>query len=348
MGNCGSGGSEEAKVSRQIDSTLKKDMSRLKQEIKLLLLGAGESGKSTIAKQMKIIHMEGFTEEERITFRAAIHSNIMVSMRNLVLACDDLGIEIEEQNASIAEQFKPITFLSKQMVLTQELANKVKRLWGDSGIKAAFERSSEFQLNDSAAYFFDAIDRLVDAFQVEDQDILRARVMTTGVSEIEFAIENCSFRMVDVGGQRSERKKWIHCFQDITAIIFCAAISEYDLYLAEDSTVNRMWESLKIFDEIANITWFNKTAIILFLNKKDIFEEKIKKGISLQKCFPEYSGSTVEDAQNFLRDKFVSKSRSGKDIFTHITIATNTENIRVVFNSVKNVLLAHTIEDAGF
>jgi len=41
-------------------------------------------------------------------------------------------------------------------------------------------------------------------------------------------------RMFDVGGQRSERKKWIHCFEGVTAIIFIVAMSEYDLMLAED------------------------------------------------------------------------------------------------------------------
>ena len=46
-------------------------------------------------------------------------------------------------------------------------------------------------------------------------------------------------RMFDVGGQRSERKKWIHCFEGVTAIIFCVALSGYDLVLAEDEEMNR-------------------------------------------------------------------------------------------------------------
>jgi hypothetical protein len=95
--------------------------------------------------------------------------------------------------------------------------------------------------------------------------------------------------LVDVGGQRSERKKWIHCFQDVTAVVFCVAMSEYDLKLYEDETVNRMDESLKLFDEICNSKWFTDVAIILFLNKSDIFREKIKK-IDLSVCFADYKG----------------------------------------------------------
>lgn len=95
--------------------------------------------------------------------------------------------------------------------------------------------------------------------------------------------------MFDVGGQRSERKKWIHCFEGVTAIIFCVALSGYDLVLAEDEEMNRMIESMKLFDSICNSKWFVETSIILFLNKKDLFEEKIIRS-PLTICFPEYTG----------------------------------------------------------
>jgi hypothetical protein len=96
--------------------------------------------------------------------------------------------------------------------------------------------------------------------------------------------------MIDVGGQRSERRKWIHCFEDVTAIFFCASLSEYDQSLREDNQTNRMHESLKVFKDISNNKWFFKTPIILFLNKKDIFEKKIKE-VDLKVCFSEYQGS---------------------------------------------------------
>ena len=78
-----------------------------------------------------------------------------------------------------------------------------------------------------------------------------------------------------MGGQRSERKKWIHCFEDVTSIIFLVALSEYDLVLVEDETANRMQESLRLFDSICNNKYFSNTAFILFLNKKDSFAEKV-------------------------------------------------------------------------
>jgi len=98
--------------------------------------------------------------------------------------------------------------------------------------------------------------------------------------------------MVDVGGQRSERKKWIHCFEDVTAVVFCVAMSEYDQTLYEDENVKRLDESVKLFDEICNSRWFSETSVILFLNKSDIFREKIKKR-DLSVYFPEYKGLFV-------------------------------------------------------
>ena len=58
------------------------------------------------------------------------------------------------------------------------------------------------------------------------------------------------FRLFDVGGQRSERKKWIHCFEDVTAIIFCVAMSEYDQVLHEDETTVRIFVLLGTFQGV--------------------------------------------------------------------------------------------------
>ena len=102
--------------------------------------------------------------------------------------------------------------------------------------------------------YLNSLDRLTQADYIPtQQDVLRTRVKTTGVVEMAFTLKNHRFRqvhsepffsdfliqnrIVDVGGQRSERKKWIRCFEDVTAVIFVSALSEYDLVLAEDNSV---------------------------------------------------------------------------------------------------------------
>lgn len=200
-----------------------------------------------------------------------------------------------------------------------------------------------------------------------EQDILRSRVKTTGITETRFEIGQLIYRMVDVGGQRSERKKWIHCFEDVTAIIFMVAISEYDQALFEDETVNRMSESLMLFQSICDMDWFKNTSIILFMNKTDIFKNKIK-SIPLQHYFPKYrgkihkqlffpfsinfllGGDIYEQASQFLLKQFENltiKNNSNRKVYTHFTCATDTNQIKFVMSVVNDIIIQTSLKDVG-
>ena len=181
-------------------------------------------------------------------------------------------------------------------------------------------------------------------FIPSDTDILHSRARTAGISEITFSAGPTRFRMVDVGGQRSERTKWIHSFQGVTSLIFCVSLSEYDQKLYEDESVNRMRESLMLFDEINKCPWFKDTSIILFLNKSDIFKEKIKTK-SLDICFPDYTrGCDFCQAIDYLTAKFTSlNSNPDKQIYAHVTCATDTNNVKFVFEAVCEIVLRQSL-----
>ncbi len=172
-----------------------------------------------------------------------------------------------------------------------------------------------------------------------DQDVLRSRVKTTGITETTFIIGELTYRMFDVGGQRSERKKWIHCFENVTTILFLVAISEYDQLLFEDETVNRMQEALTLFDSICNSRWFIKTSIILFLNKIDRFKEKLPVS-PMKNYFPDYEGGDDYGAAcDYILNRFVSLNQhESKQIYTHFTCATDTTQIRFVMAAVNGKL----------
>jgi len=137
----------------------------------------------------------------------------------------------------------------------------------------------------------------------------------------------------------------MHCFQDVSAVIFFASLAEYDLKLYEDETTNRMHESLKLFKDICNTKWFTDTNIILFLNKKDLFEKKIKK-TPLSACFKDYKGqNTYEEASQYIEDQFLAQNENPRKlIYVHKTCATDTDNIAVVFKAVVDAMLVNTIE----
>lgn len=153
--------------------------------------------------------------------------------------------------------------------------------------------------------------------------------------------------MLDVGGQRSERKKWIHCFEDVTAIVFLVAISEYDQVLVEDESVNRMQEALTLFDTICNLRWFSNTSIILFLNKIDLFKEKIRR-VPLQETFPMYTGGSDFDAGcQFITDMFLRQNKTGnRTIYPHLTCATDTTQIKFVMNAVNMIIRRKLLQAA--
>lgn len=341
----GGGNKQEDAANREITLQLKDDKKRMESEVKLLLLGAGESGKSTVAKQMKIIHLKGFNKDECLTYKSIINNNVVGSMKVLIHAANERSIPID--NKGVADRFVTEGYFTGS--ITPNIASDIKVLWGDQGIQAVYKKQADFQLNDSAKYYFESIDRLAAPDYIPtEQDVLRSRAKTTGIIETEFTVERTHFKMVDVGGQRSERKKWMHCFQDVTAVIFCVALSEYDQKLYEDDETNRMHESLKLFKEICNSRWFIDTSMILFLNKRDLFEKKIKE-IDLNVTFKEYTGGNNYDkALDFIKDKFLQQNDNPrKHIYTHVTCATDTDNIQVVFNAVKDIILHRIIDESG-
>uniref|UniRef100_A0A8C5JWM1 Guanine nucleotide-binding protein G(i) subunit alpha-1 n=2 Tax=Jaculus jaculus TaxID=51337 RepID=A0A8C5JWM1_JACJA len=329
----------------------KKGGKRKEEKPVFYFLGAGESGKSTIVKQMKIIHEAGYSEEECKQYKAVVYSNTIQSIIAIIRAMGRLKIDFgDSARADDARQLFVLAGAAEEGFMTVELAGVIKRLWKDSGVQACFNRSREYQLNDSAAYYLNDLDRIAQSNYIPtQQDVLRTRVKTTGIVETHFTFKDLHFKMFDVGGQRSERKKWIHCFEGVTAIIFCVALSDYDLVLAEDEEMNRMHESMKLFDSICNNKWFTDTSIILFLNKKDLFEEKIKKS-PLTICYPEYAGSnTYEEAAAYIQCQFedLNKRKDTKEIYTHFTCATDTKNVQFVFDAVTDVIIKNNLKDCG-
>ena len=159
-----------------------------------------------------------------------------------------------------------------------------------------------FKLPDSALYFFANADRILEEKYVpSNEDILRMRKPTSGITETVITFGDVSFRLVDAGGQRTERKKWIHCFEDVSSLIFIASLAEYHQTLVEDHTANRLQESIALFKTIFNIPWINQSSIILFFNKKDIFKEKIKY-FKLKNTFQDFVG---DDTDLFETIKFI-------------------------------------------
>ncbi|CAN9510181.1 unnamed protein product [Ophioblennius macclurei] len=344
---------EARRRSREIDAMLARERRAVRRLVKILLLGAGESGKSTFLKQMRIINGQEFDQKALLDFRDTIYENILKGMRVLVDARDKLGIgwqscENEKQGMLVMSWEGRVGATGVEPSEFQLYVMALSTLWADAGIQEAYARRSEFQLSESVKYFLDNLDRIGQLSYIPSkQDILFARKATKGIVEHDFVIKKIPFKMVDVGGQRSQRQKWFQCFDGITSILFMVSSSEYDQVLMEDRRTNRLVESMNIFETIVNNKLFLNVSIILFLNKTDLLVEKIRT-VDIRKNFPEFRGDPrrLEDVQAFLVQSFSRKRRNrGKPLFHHFTTAVDTENIRFVFHAVKDTILQENLKD---
>ncbi|KAL9603989.1 MAG: hypothetical protein Q9219_000751 [cf. Caloplaca sp. 3 TL-2023] len=169
----GCGMSTEEKEGKQrneeIENQLKRDKLSQRSEIKMLLLGmsaslfrtglfvadfvtgAGESGKSTILKQMKLIHEGSYSRDERESFKEIIYSNTVQSMRVILEAMESLELPLDDQRT---EYYVQTIFMQPAQIegdsLPPEVGNAIDALWKDAGVQECFKRSREYQLNDSA------------------------------------------------------------------------------------------------------------------------------------------------------------------------------------------------------
>lgn len=345
----------------------------VEREAKVLLLGSGESGKSTIVKQMKILHKNGFSEEELYEYKPFVFKNVLDCVKNVVNAIIDLLPDLIADKGTTGEQLQaniegPVGLrkhillyddlneileyevsVSSEELFSPSVAAKIKTLYGYKEVLDFIEREQgKFYLIDSTDYMLSNVERIAKPDYIPNlADILRTRKKTSGIFDFRFQMSGVNMHMFDVGGQRSERKKWIHCFDNVTLIIFCVALSEYDQALLEEDSQNRLEESLALFDSVVNSRWFSRTSIVLFLNKIDVFAKKLPFS-PLENYFPDYNGgNNINKAVKYILWRFTQVNRSGLNIYPHVTQATDTSNIQLVFAAVKETILENSLRDSG-
>lgn len=347
MGICAS---EEERRSKALDEELKMAELAADELYKLLLLGPGESGKSTFFKQIVCSYGPGFNRDYRIMAIPAIHCQILKTIKSLIQVAEKRECKISEDTDRSKEFVQRI---DESEVVTQEVAWHVGNVWNDSAIRtlynSRFNVGQSFYVPDSTEYFFGQLHTISDPMYVpSNADLFRVRIPTTGILDTEFSIKGARFLLVDVGGQRNERRKWINCFDGVKAVLFVLAISEYDQELYEDSKINRMQESLDVFGKIVT-EYFPDTSIIVFFNKMDKFKEKVRK-VPVYKFFPDYLGKEGDHdgVIEFFKEKFSALNLNpNRRLFFHATCATETKGVKTLFVSVRDIVIREKLKRAA-
>lgn len=392
-GSPGAANPTRTATSNKIDEDMQVAQQAEELKIKLLLLGAGESGKSTIFKQFRILYGTPRTDDNLRMFGVVIRSNCITVTKKLcqVIRLLELEDDLEEELAAEGAEdgmtpFQAFETLVSHLIdgtappleamdLTDDwvghcataglgpnndaqmflqIWKPIKVLWQSQTMTEVWRKRAIVNIIDGHKDFLDSIDRLVSTtFKPTQQDVLLARVKTTQVVMERYRIDGIDFEMYDVGGQRSERRKWIDCFDNVDAVIFVAALSEYDQNLAESKRTNRMVEALELFRSICNNRAFANTSVMLFLNKKDIFEEKLQySDIAAQKPFADYGGPPNDFNNGVLY--FIEKFKDClinddlTDSFIQPCTATDTNNMEFVLDSTRTIIMTDNLRRSGF
>ena len=305
----------------------------------LLLCGAGESGKTTFTRQLKLKFLNGFTEVERTDFLRTIRGNIIDSMIELARYAQSHDIPIDDEDSSrfIEEIVEVDPF---DTTFDEEIVEKLKHLWNDEGIQEAFKHADETSIPDHMPYFYEKIDELIpDSYIPTNEDVLKARIRTVGIEAITFDLEGARIRIFDVGGQKSERAKWRNVMDQVEGVIYCVSFADFDRMMFEDSNTARIKDALDIFESITHQDQFLQAPFFLVCNKFDVFKRKIETTDAFTKTFPEFQGDEhdAEACAQYLIDRFLEKAKplsEDRPIVPYKIVALNCDEVVNTANAI--------------
>ncbi|KIM41875.1 hypothetical protein M413DRAFT_139827 [Hebeloma cylindrosporum] len=233
----------------------------------------------------------------------------------------------------------------------------IKALWEDDLITEMLNRR-KVRLEDAPGFFINDTDRIANRdYQPTDDDVIRARLRTLGVQEYRFIFDHGrtmgeEWRLYDVGGTRSSRAAWYPYFDDVDAIIFLAPISPFDEKLAEDRRVNRLEDSYLLWRSVCSCKLLARTQIILFLNKCDLLQAKLQRGVRIRDSVPSFGDrkNDLATATRYFQQHFKEISRNNspmqRPFYVHLTSVIDTRSTAVTLGAVEESILREHLRRA--
>jgi len=161
--------------------------------------------------------------------------------------------------------------------------------------------------------------------------------------------------LYDVGGSRASRNTWASYFDHINSIIFLAPVSCFDQRLAEDPKVNRLEDSLLIWKHVCTSRLLENIQLILFLNKIDLLEDKLKSGVRFDKYVVNYGDhpNDVPSVTSFLKQQFKTifrgpKSKNQRVFYCYLTSASDTKEMAATLATVYDGVIRNALDRAQF
>ena len=354
-GLLGNGSSKAKKFGKK-----KRRSSTERTKLKVALLGTGGCGKSTVFRAFKMSKRgDGFPEGERKRMSGLMFRSIFRDIKRILdfRASGTLRTASMESDIGAsgvipkpADPDELLIYNADLRNLTcydEALAEAAKRVWSRESFQKIVAAAKEKQIvfdHPYASVVLDNIEQVCSPnFSASDQDILHFRHPTTKLEEFTLDLDDATtLTFVDVGGQRTLRKSW-DSLTDANAIIFVAALSDYEHVAKEDTTRNRLLESLSTFRVLVKRKFKDK-KFILFLNKRDLFEQRIVEN-DITDCFPGYKeGCNYNAALNYIASVFRSYFDNPDDLYVYTTCATDKNQMDQLIEGLTNVLFSTSVE----
>ncbi|KAI0312036.1 G-alpha-domain-containing protein [Amylostereum chailletii] len=260
------------------------------------------------------------------------------------------SIEVEDNRAAEARSRKD----AEVSEVIAGCAEDMQTLWDDPLVKELLKRK-KLRMEEAPGFFLNDIKRVAARdYEPSDADVVRARLRTLGVQEYSFNVEESGheWKIYDVGGTRSSRTAWFPYFDDMNAIIFLAPISAFDERLREDRRVNRLEDSFVLWQSLCSLKLLARTQIVLFLNKCDLLEEKLKAGAKVKDWVPSFRdrSNDLDTVKQYFQAHFKEIARQHspepRRIYVHLTSVTDTKATGVTLRAVEEGILRDSLQRA--
>lgn len=375
MGISGSKTTSSSKKKDTAKKRVKTKQQKLRGNVKILLAGTSASGKTTIAKQLRIITTDGdpFDASEKEVYKKLIRYNLINNFGNIGILLKryeeeernlkDSGAEISTEARSRfrkARGILPRTLMNLTQIQVckydselanddnQELFATIRDVCRDENLLTNFAYELTY-----IRHYIDNIDRVMSPEYVPTQDdILRVRQRSTGYTDLSFIKDKILWEIFDAGGQLAERRKWepIANSNGINAIVFCMSLADCQ-DINQESNKTYLVDTLDLFKKTIRESWDTNKALIVFMNKTDLFKERLEKGvIKLRDVFPSYTGSNtylegIALFENTFKDILREANKNLADTTIYPTCALDTDQTKVVLDAVTDNLISQRLEN---
>lgn len=309
--------------SQAIDRRLEEDATWLRRETKVVLMGAANSGKELIMRQMKVLYADGYPKDERLNFRYAVRSTVRLLIHAIIDLIKDTGISLsgplEEDFAILLHEVETVDIAH----ITPAAVDSVQNIWDSDIFSTLYVRNFEIDFPQYSPYFANEIQRIAaDDYIPIEADIIRLNHSMGGIKELRFAWDELDVHLFNISGYIPEqfRKRWFHQLDNATALVYTVDISTYDRPYLGQPTSSQLQADFLDFDAWANSPAFANSSIILVLNNFSRFREKLAHS-PLRTFFPDFEATGEADremeARQYVLQRFKELNRNKLSIYSY-------------------------------